>query len=254
MGAWLLRWCYVFASLSMARSGVLVNSASKFKSCCHGKHDLDLAEFVKATNDFLKFLRLLGPWTAASISETRACLTKVEEACTLLEAQRLAASSNSIKKRRAHRLKTVMDLLDAEVASGVHGKGGAIADPSAAMGLLWVRRGLEHWAALFGLEAQRLKASGTVEGGRGAFAKQGQSAYDATVGPFHGWVARNAFKLTLQAAPEWEVVRKRSGLPAASYKDLRRELREWEKAVTALTKRLRLLHDRYDCEDCRKTY
>ena len=40
-------------------------------------------------------------------------------------------------------------MLDEEVSSGMHSPGGVLADPSAAIGLLWARRGLAFWIALF---------------------------------------------------------------------------------------------------------
>lgn len=44
---------------------------------------------------------------------------------------------------------TMRALLEAEAASGAHGRGGLLKDPSAAMGLLWIRRSIAFNAALF---------------------------------------------------------------------------------------------------------
>lgn len=62
----------------------------------------------------------------------------------------------------------------------------AQADPSGAMGLLWVRRGLAFWAKLFSLEVERLKSTGEIDGEPGTFKKQSDTAYHAVVAPFHG--------------------------------------------------------------------
>ena len=41
------------------------------------------------------------------------------------------------------------ELLEAELGAQMHQPGGLLADPSAAMGLLWARRGLEFWIHVF---------------------------------------------------------------------------------------------------------
>jgi len=47
------------------------------------------------------------------------------------------------------RFRSMVAMLQEEVSSGMHAPGAILADPSAAVGLLWARRGLQFWIALF---------------------------------------------------------------------------------------------------------
>ena len=46
-------------------------------------------------------------------------------------------------------VRSMRELLEAELGAQMHQPGGLLADPSAAMGLLWARRGLEFWIHVF---------------------------------------------------------------------------------------------------------
>ena len=143
-------------------------------------------------------------------------------------------------------------LLESELEKAIHGKGGIIADPSAAMGLLWVRRGLMFWARLFDLEARRLMDNQFRLGEPGTFMAQTTLAYEMEISDFHGWVARKAFLMSVRAAPEWDLLCERAGLPS-DRKQLAEELRSWAKVLDGLDKRMRTLHTKYDLDDRRRT-
>ena len=86
----------------------------------------------------------------------RQCMEKVEKA------------RRELKKDSDSKLKKVKELLKLEGTKGIHKKGGVLADPSAAMGLLWLRRGLEFWADVFEQEAKILGLHEEESSGRAA--------------------------------------------------------------------------------------
>ena len=98
---------------------------------------------------------------------------------------------------------------------------------SGAIGLLWVRRGLQYWARVFELEVQRLKAllRGAVASGP-SFAQECQRAYDEVMLPFHGWVARRGAAVAQQSAPEWDELRTRC-VPCCTLRRACRPFRLW---------------------------
>ena len=57
------------------------------------------------------------------------------------------------------RSRSMRALLEAETASGMHQPGGLLTDPSAAMGLLWARRGLAFWVLVYKDRLERPEAS-----------------------------------------------------------------------------------------------
>lgn len=227
-------------------AGSLSASCKLFQSCKKGD-DVDVPKFAAATNEYLKFLSSFGKWTAASIGETRGCLQKIEGG---LKKLRDTAATDAEKECK---LQMLIEILTAEVAKGIHKSGGKLADPSAAMGLLWVRRGLAFWARMFGLEAARIAKTGELDGGPGTFRDQVQMAYKEVIDPFHGWVSRKAFKLAMSRAPEWDELRRRSGLPCDSSDALRVELQQWCDVVSALMATMQRAHQKYDLEDSRRS-
>lgn len=65
----------------------------------------------------------------------------------------------------AHRsFQSMQQMLQEECSSGMHAPGGILADPSAAIGLLWARRGLLFWVCLFRPHAQAYEASRRAAG------------------------------------------------------------------------------------------
>ena len=96
------------------------------------------------------------------------------------------------------RLPTLRGLLDAEVASGLHGaaKGNGqprtLKDPSAAVALVWVRRSLAFQThVLGGLASDRSSSLSAVAG----------EAYKTTLEKFHTWLLKSTFRMGLNAMP-----------------------------------------------------
>ena len=81
-----------------------------------------------------------------------------------------------------NRCASLRGLLQTEGASGIHKAGGVLADPSAAIALLWMRRSLQFLVHLL----HELCEPGT------SVAAAMRAAYDAHLEPYHGWVLKQA--------------------------------------------------------------
>ena len=81
-----------------------------------------------------------------------------------------------------NRCASLRGLLQTESASGIHKAGGVLADPSAAIALLWMRRSLQFLVHLL----HELCEPGT------SVAAAMRAAYDAHLEPYHGWVLKQA--------------------------------------------------------------
>ena len=239
------RWLACASLLATCNAAGLAASCKLFKACRQGE-TVDVPSFAAATDEYLKFLDSFGKWTAASIGETRSCLQKLEDGIKKLR-------SSGTDAEKARKLQTLLDILTAEQERGLHKPGGKLADPSATMGLLWVRRGLAFWAKLFALEVARISKTGEIDGGPGTFRQQVQVAYKEVIDPFHGWVSRKAFMLSMRRAPEWNELRRRAGLPCDSCDALRGELQDWCETVSELMNRMQKAHQGLDLEDTRRS-
>merc|ERR1740115_607976 len=97
----------------------------------------------------------------------------------------------------------------------MHQAGGVLSDPSAAMGLLWARRGLMYWVHVF-----RDRQDGPSEepgGFRRSFAK----AYKTVMEPVNGWVAKSSSQLAMLAVPlEFPTI-------APTDREMEQDLRAW---------------------------
>lgn len=211
--------------------------------------DLDLNEFLAATREFCDLMRKFGSFVSPSVANVRMCLLKIERACDELA----AADGPRRHWGRRRSLQSMKALLKAEAEAGVHGKGGVLADPSAAIGLLWVRRGLLFWARVFELEAERLGRGPEARGSEaGVLKAQSDAAYDEVLSPVHGWVSRRGYKLAMSRCPEWSDARQRAGLPECD-EALRADFAAWAKAMRKLAKCMTKLHVNLDLEDKRRS-
>jgi len=230
------------ASASGARYGALHTSAKSFRDCCSSK-DVDVGKLLAATKAYCVLISRFGKFVGPSISNVRQCMEKVEAA----QKQLCTGSRRS--------LRSVSNLLAAERESGMHKPGGVLADPSAAMGLLWLRRGLEYWADVFEQEAAALKAASKRQNKptpAPSLVAQCEAAYNRLLVPFHGWVSRRAFALALGLTPDWRDVRACAGL-STSDDELRSELSLLASELRSLCGRLRRLHVQLDLEDKRRS-
>ena len=107
-------------------------SAQRFAECLLDQEDVDTREFIRACRHFATVLEKAGPFTMLSIRETHSNIAKIEQTYLL----------NSEKFR------SMFAMLEEECSTGMHAPGGILADPSAAIGLLWARRGLQFWVSI----------------------------------------------------------------------------------------------------------
>ena len=126
-------------NIAYAAANLFADSAREFAACLEGDDDIDLVQYAAATRQYLEILKLFGKFTAVSIGEVESNLKKVERAA-------------------GGRFRTMKALLRDEVEREIHGANAKLKDESAAMGLLWVRRGLGFWAELFELPDAELGA------------------------------------------------------------------------------------------------
>ena len=137
----------------------LRRSARAFSECSQGS-DINVPRFLRAAKAYCDLVSRFGRFAVPSAGEISRCIVKVEQAAAQLAKN--GTKGNSMKA-----------LLQAEVALGLHGPGGVLADPSAAMGLLWTRRGIAFWLDVF---QQQIKKSASLKG-------QMASAYEHTRAP-----------------------------------------------------------------------
>ena len=209
-------------NIAYAAANLFADSAREFAACLEGDDDIDLVQYAAATRQYLEILKLFGKFTAVSIGEVESNLKKVERAA-------------------GGRFRTMKALLRDEVERGIHGANAKLKDESAAMGLLWVRRGLGFWAELFELPDAELGRSL-----KAAVLK----AYEPTVAPFHGWVARRGFLYCAGSAPDWVALSPSLAPSAAALHD---DLRVWVRVLRLLNDRMRAIHEELGLEDERKT-
>ena len=255
-------------------------SSDAFAACALGPADVDVVQFIAATRRFCALLRNFGRLMCPSINEVECCLIKAEDALAELQRERQSASRASRSRRRRMSPRSMKGLLTAEVEAGKHARHGVLADPSGAIGLLWVRRALAFWADVFEQQAEQLtryladvkkRAAGRRANAR-TIHEQQLAAYGRTVGPFHGWVSRRGFLLTARALPEWDELCRRANLappsrpasggdpggetgecPPYDAEALCADMRGWARAVRALTGTMTAIGEKLDLEDARKS-
>lgn len=99
------------------------------------------------------------------------------------------------KLRSQNKGKDLSQLLEIERQQGIH-EGNMLRDPSAAMGLLWIRRSLAFQLDLYSSLLPSSTKSPTVAA---------LEAYDKHLSPFHGWMLQKIFPLSLSQLPDREV-------------------------------------------------
>ena len=200
-------------------SGLMGGMARAIRSCCVGAGDLQVDELIAAAQPVLECLECLGGWTALSVREGRANLVKLQQSAALREARARASSAGE-----GDGGPRVSAVLQAEAAAGLHGsdeKGPKLADPSAAIGLLWLLRFLGMWMVMWRvpplptfreqlmrayrerMEPCRRRALVTRRLGA---AGSGRRAHSPR---YHGWVLRCSFSVAVAVVPHWGEARDR---------------------------------------------
>jgi len=85
-------------------------SAGHFGKCLSGDADVDVALFIAACQNYCKVLALIGPFTLLSTREVISNMKKIEHSFELAPV----------------RYRSMRELLEAEVAAGMHQPGGVL--------------------------------------------------------------------------------------------------------------------------------
>jgi hypothetical protein len=184
---------------------LLHDSAQRFAECLLDEHDVDTNLFMRACRHYTKVLERIGPFTVLSVRETHSNLSKIE-------------TTYLIDPRR---FRSMMTMLEEEVSSAMHAPGGVLIDPSAAMGLLWARRGLSFWISLFRPHVDRyVERSREDKAGRHAFGRSPTvlDLAEAT-GRESGWESPMAGELSAAARIPDAAGRSRASSPPPSRSD-----------------------------------
>mgnify|MGYP002631844378 CR=1 FL=1 len=127
-------------SVAATSAGPIINrplrrSMEQFQGCVVGS-DVDLDRLQQAGADYCDLISQFGRFAKPSVANVRECLHKI-----------------SVSKKGLG-VSSMLALLEGECAAGAHKPGGVLLDPSGAIGLLWVRRGLLFWAHVFEQQAK----------------------------------------------------------------------------------------------------
>ena len=154
-------------------AGCLVSSSSS------SSRDVDVAQLLSAADAFLGILRSLGR-----------CMALACKAC----------EGNSLKTTKfwntdKDKYSTLRAMLEAEKLTGVHKPGGKTRDPSAAIGLLWMRRSIAFVVAIF---------EGITSEEELTFGAAATAGYKKELQQFHGMVLKSIFSGVLASVPTKE--------------------------------------------------
>lgn len=208
----------------------LEQSAASFRECLLPNEDIDVAAFMAGCNDYSQLLGRMGPFAKLMVREVRGNVGKINGT--------YATNPEALRSARA--------LLETEKNNGLHREGGQLADPSSAMGLLWARRGLSFWAAVFeGLAEAEDSGDGAVQ-----VKKVAGAAYDEMLRPYNGWMTRSSFSMAINHMPDWESLQSRLG---SSRAEVAADMHAWATLARQLVSRLKAMHTELDLEDSRKS-
>jgi hypothetical protein len=148
-----------------------------------------------------------------------------------------------------HRRRTISALLEYEKAMGIHGPHGTLKDPSAAVGILWIRRSLSFQSRMY---KSLLKPGMDPKDAT-------MAAYQTELQPYHGWALQQLYKLSLQyASPSRrEMFLKVGGFEGthfgeeeeqATLRDIRHLVATWQPIIA----RCKQIYTALDMEDKRR--
>lgn len=145
--------------------------------------DLDAARLLTACRAHLELMKSGGAALRVVARDMESNLLKAE------------APFRTLPLDNKGRSRSLASLLRSERESGAH-DGSVLADRSAAMGLLWMRRSLDFQKDLY---ASLVPADGPHP------KDAAMDAYRATLSPYHGWLLQKAFPVSLSQMPSREV-------------------------------------------------
>ena len=160
------------------RSSKLDEVIRSFSSVLQGR-EIDTAQLLKACRAHLALLQSGGAALCLVAKDLESNLRKAE----------------ALYKKSPKEGKSLTSLLEIERKSGIH-NGNLLRDPSAAMGLLWIRRSIAFQSDLY----SSLILDNVKHPSDAAY-----DAYNKHLSPYHGWMLRTVFPATLSQMPEREV-------------------------------------------------
>ena len=201
---------------------------------------ISMAGFFLACSSMHTASEALGPFISLANKNDEGNLRKLRKAWDALERTEATRGGGD-------RCATLRGLLELERDSGIHGRGGVLADPSAAMAILWLRRSMDFMADL------QVNIGALDEGGgkQGSSRRAAFDAYAEHLEPFHNWLLKHTFRVALNAIPSKREFLQRLG-PLVAEEVTASELRDHAEVVKQITEALRVLFCELDLEDTRK--
>ena len=147
-----------------------------------GEVEIHVEALLEAFGHTLIIGAAFGPLLSLGVKNDETNTEKVRRAWRELEAA-----------EPSRRLTSLRELLEAERASGIHRAGGVLADPSAAIALVWLRRSLAFQNAVF---------AGMVDDRAGLVSNLARDAYQTHLEHFHNFWLKNTFRAGLSAMPK----------------------------------------------------
>ena len=138
--------------------------------------DVDVGRLLDACDEFLALQRVMGVAMAAPARYFEANIQSVREGW---------------RPDKTTGEMTMRELLEAEARTGIHKAGGVLKDPSAACGLLWLRRTIAFHSTLFG-DVAASDPNDTLSPRNAAL-----HAYAVELEPFHGSLLRRVYRFGL---------------------------------------------------------
>ena len=154
---------------------------TSFKSVLRNGDKVDVSNLLKACRAHLTLVKSGGTALKVVAKDMEGNLQKAEVLHNKLRSQ--------------NKGKDLSELLEIERQQGIH-EGNMLRDPSAAMGLLWIRRSLAFQLDLYSSLLPSSTRTPTVAA---------LVAYDKHLSPFHGWMLQKIFPLSLSQMPDRQV-------------------------------------------------
>ena len=191
------------------------------------KRDIDVNKLISAMKHFLVVMEAIGMRRAAQ--EIHSNLLKVEKSLETMPCQ----------NRR-----TLSTVLLFEKQRGIHLPGGRLHDPSAAMGLLWIRRSLSFQCHMYSLVLKGVLP-----------AKAAVSAYHHELEPYHGTLLKKLYRSVLVVSSprsKEEMIQKMAGPSIEDDNKLGEDLRTLLKVWNPLLSSWKHIFITLDLEDSRQ--
>ena len=162
-----------------------------FSSVLRSGNDIDTAQLLKACRAHVALMRTGGPSLRLVAKDLESNVQKAENAF----------------RQSPHNTRTLSSLLESERISGIH-NGSNLAEKSAAMGLLWIRRSLDFKLDLYACIASSSSSNDGSGVGGGTITTStsprdaAYMAYTKHLSPYHGWALRKVFPASLSHMPD----------------------------------------------------